>query len=310
MRAQWRRLNSNRIVILGGLVACAMMPASVQSQERNGTAPATSILLPNFRHFPSPAGDPIEPRFAIGLAVTNLFETRGPERPAFAVAPASGTEVQASAAIGGTIPLLQLVGGRVVVAAQAGVFARFRIERPSRDDLGQDWVVGVPIEVAWSRMSARIRIVHRSSHLGDEFTEATGARRIEMGGESIDGLFAYRVSGIRLYGGGGWIFHSNTDNTDVLVRRGRLDRFTVQAGADTEMRPFGDPRLSLVAGADWQSAERTAWRGTLGFAGALRVQMGTREARLAARYAGGNSALGQFFLTPEEVWTLELVLGL
>jgi hypothetical protein len=89
----------------------------------------------------------------------------------------------------------------------------------------------------------------------------------------------------------------------------RSDRFTLQAGADTELRPFADPRLSLVMGTDYQSAERTNWRGTFGVAGAMRVQVGTREARLSARYVGGASALGQFFLTPEEVWLLELVLG-
>jgi len=56
-------------------------------------------LAPGVRYFESPIADPIEPRFAIGLARTTLFSTRGPERPAWSKPDESG-EVQATAAIG------------------------------------------------------------------------------------------------------------------------------------------------------------------------------------------------------------------
>jgi hypothetical protein len=281
---------------------------------QNGTVETTrAVLLPDERVFASPVADPLEPRFAIGLVRTSLFETRGPERPLYRRSPGTAAEVQATAAIGTTIPLVRMAtragGPRILIAAQAAVFARFRVEHPSRDDLSQDWVVGVPIELAWTRTQARLRIVHRSAHLGDEFVESTGAQRIEMGGEAVEALLARRLGSLRLYGGGGWIFHSNTDNTEVLLRNERADRFSLQAGGDAILRPFANPHWSLAAGADWQSAQRSNWRSTFALAAALRAEAGSREVRLSARYAGGASTVGQFFLTSEQAWTLELQLG-
>lgn len=310
-----KRVRRGWLAVAGAaLLAFAPAPTVAQVGENGGDSAtprtvrrATFELLPNVRAFASPLADPGEPRFSIALGVTDLFETSGPERPAYTRPPSREPDVQAIAAIGGTIPLLR-VGPNVVVGAQAGVFARFRIQRPSRDDMGQDWIVGMPIEMAWTDVSARLRVVHRSSHLGDEFAAATGAQRIEVGGEAVEGLFAYRLGRVRVYGGGGWIFHSNTVDVDALDNIGRSDRFTMQAGGDVEL-PFVDPHVSMALGADWQSAERTNWRSTFTAVGALRLHVGTREMRLNARYTGGASALGQFFLTPEEVWSLELQLG-
>jgi Protein of unknown function (DUF1207) len=290
------------------LLMAVAIPAAAAAQNRE--RPPT--LLPGVRYFESPVADPIEPRFAIGLAYTNLFDRQGPERAPYTRPPGPGREVQAAAAIGTTIPLILLhqgENGGVVVSAVAGVYARFRIERPSRDAVGEDWTVGMPVEMSWGASMARFRIIHRSSHLGDELAQATGARRIEVGGEAVDALLARRLGALRVYGGAGWIFHSNTDNTAILRSRNQPDRFTVQAGADGEFHPFSNERLSIVAGADWQSAERTDWRSTFGLAGGLRLESGTREARLIARYVGGVSTIGQFFLTNEQAWSLELFFG-
>jgi hypothetical protein len=152
-----------------------------------------------------------------------------------------------------------------------------------------------------------VRIAHRSSHLGDEFSATTGARRIEFGGEAIDGLAAYRFPGIaRVYGGGGWIFHSNTSATRVLRDAGRSDRFTVQAGADGEWFPAGGP-LGVSAGVDWQAAERSKWAGGLAVAGGVSARANGRVARLMLRFYDGNAYLGEFFLTQERFWSIEVV---
>jgi len=297
--------------IAAGL-ALLVSPPAVRAQSNGENGVVRSVLLPAVRHFASPVADPFEPRFAIGLVRTNLFESVGPERPDYTTSPGTDAEVQATAAIGATFPIALIAGasGSVVIAVQAGVFARFRIQKPSRDDLGQDWVVGVPIEMAWNNASARIRIAHRSSHLGDEFSESTGAQRVEVGGETIDGLFALRFGAVRVYGGGGWVFHSNTDNTDILRDLDREDRFTLQAGGDAEFRPFTNRRLSIVAGADWQSNERTNWHSMFALAAAIRATAGSRDIRFTTRYSGGASALGQFFLTREQAWSVELAFGL
>lgn len=301
------------ICIAAGSALLALLPAAAMAQSgADNGSPAW--LFPGVHYFRSPLADPIAPRFAIALVHTSLFETRGPERPVYDRSPGTDAEIQAAAAIGVTLPVFHIIswpeGGGVVVGAQAAVFARFRIQRPSRDDLGQDWVVGMPIEVAWDESSVRLRFVHRSSHLGDEFAASTGGKRIEFGGESIDLLMAREYGAIRVYGGGGWILHSNTDDTAILRSEQRSDRYTLQAGGDAEWRPFDDPRISLLAGADWQSAQRTNWRSSFAFAAGLRARAGTGEVDLLVRYTDGASALGQFFLTTERAFGLEVVLGL
>lgn len=277
----------------------------------SGAAAQSVRFLPDVRLFEGPAADPFEPRLGIGLVSTNVLATQGPERDAF-TRPLDATEVQAAVAIGGTVPLLQLVDkpeGGIVVGAQAGVFGRFRISQPSRDDLGQDWIVAMPIEMRWRDFGARVRVTHRSAHLGDEFAAASGAHRIEFGGESVDALLAVSIAGAaRVYGGASRIFHSNTDNTNVMRRADRLDRYTVQAGADGVWTPWQDERWSVFAGVDYQSAERTRWAGAIAAAAGVRARSGTRGVRMTARYLDGKSPLGQFFLTPERYWSIELAI--
>jgi hypothetical protein len=267
-------------------------------------------LLPDRGLFAVPLADPLEPRMAIGLLTTDLLRAPGPERPPWTGV--SSREWQAAVSIGGTIPLLRLLDrpeGGIVVSAQAAVFARFRIELRSRDDLGQDWVVGMPIEAAWNRISARARIVHRSAHIGDEFSDSTGAKRIEFGGETIDLLTALRFGAVRVYGGGGWIFHSNTDDTPALRRENRADRFVAQAGFDASWPVWPSRGIGFVAGFDWQTAERTNWRAATGVAAGIEYRRGNRFARLTARGFDGTSRMGEFFLTNERSGGLEFELG-
>lgn len=294
---RWRRTGAASSVLF---LVTMFSPVALPAQ-------APDWLLPGIRYFMDPLADPFEPRLSIALVSTDILRTQGPERPTF-TRPTDTREVQAAVSIGATVPMFRVAqwsNGGIVIAAQAGVNARFRIERPSRDDFGQDWLVAMPIEIEWDDLSARIRLTHRSSHLGDEFSKSSGATRIEFGGESLDGLIATRMRGIRVYAGGGWIFHSNTDNTAVLMTADRPDRFFVQAGADFRWEPWRNELFDVVGGVDYQSAERTEWEETIGLALGVRLRAGNRGLRLGLRYLTGNSALGQFFLTPEEVFGLE-----
>ncbi len=272
-------------------------------------AQAPDWLLPRTRHFQHPLADPMAPRFAIGLVATDVLRTRGPERPSFVLPDSADAafDVQAAAAVGGTLPLFRLAewpGGGVIVAGEVAAFARFRIEYPSRDDLGTDWFVALPVEVRQDEWSGRIAITHRSSHLGDEFITLTDAERIEFGHESIELMAARAFGDARVYGGGAWIFRSNTAWEMRMRGLGDHDRFELQAGADGEWPIGGVGRA--YAGVDVQAAERTDWQTQVALVAGAGVSGNGRAIRLLARFHDGVSPMGEFFLTDERFVSLEL----
>ena len=273
-------------------------------------------FLPRVHYFEPLVADPMEPRMSLSLMQTNVFERAGEgrERPPFPFPDPEDArrDVNVGAGIGGSIPLLLLKEwpgkGGIVASAQLGVFARFRIEYPSRDDVGQDWFVGMPFEITYDRFTGRFRIMHRSSHLGDEFVQVTGAERIEFGGEYADFLAGYKLlPGVRVYGGGAWNFRSYTKHLPALLVRGLDDTFQLQAGVDAELFSGVEDRTGWTAGFDWQSADRTNWRSQFAFAGGFKARVRGQSTSLLARYYHGPSPMGEFFLTPETHWAIEWV---
>lgn len=290
-------------VLLAMVLAASAVCAAPGSAQR---------LLPEERYFRPPIADPYAARFSVGLLQTNVLETQGPERPPFTIPDPedASSDVVAAVGIGAIFPLIRLAQsprGGVMMYADARVFSRFRIEYESRDDMGQDWFVGGGFEIQRDAWSGRAAIIHRSSHLGDEFIEMTGAERIEFGSEQLDVTAAYDVAGIaRVYGGGSWIFRSYLGWEPRLVALGVRDRALFQVGADRVWRPRDGRPLALYAGLDVQTAERTEW--DTGIAAALGIGVQTRRSfRLMARFYDGRSTMGEFFLTPERYFTLELV---
>lgn len=296
--------------------AAATLPAQAQAQDtavapvQVATAQARQ-LLPVTRWLRTPVADPFAQRISVALQSTNLLATQGPERPAFVLEKpdAAAREVVAAIGLGVVFPLLQLSefeGGGVMLVADARVFARFRIEYQSRDDMGQDWFVGGGIEARDGLWSGRAAIIHRSSHIGDEFSESTGAERIEFGSEQLDLLTAYDLpAGGRVYAGGSWIFRSYLGWDANLRALGVRDRALVQVGADREWRPWSDPRLAAWAGIDVQAAERTEWDVGYSLAAGIGIGKG-RSLRVMFRFYDGPSTMGEFFLTPERYYALEL----
>ena len=276
-------------------------------------------FLPRIHYFQPLVADPLEPRMGIALIQTDVFERAGEgrERPEFSFPDPedAAKDVNAAAAIGGSIPLLQLADwpgkGGIVASAQLGVFSRFRIEYPSRDDVGQDWFVGMPFEVQYNKFSGRFRIMHRSSHIGDELVEVTGARRIEFGGEFADFLGAYEViDDTRVYGGGTWNFRSYTERLPALRARDMHDTFEVHAGIDRSWYGWSEGKTGVIGGVDWQSAQRTGWRSQFSVAGGFAAKVPNGQGtKVLLRYFHGPSSMGEFFMTTETFWGLEWVVN-
>ncbi|NLG63165.1 MAG: DUF1207 domain-containing protein [Candidatus Cloacimonetes bacterium] len=288
--------------VVAAILAC--LPAAAHAQ-------AGDWLLPRTRNFRHPIADPLAPRFGLGILTTDLLRARGPERGPFMLTDSvdAASDVQATAALGGTLPVALLGewnGGSAVLAVEAAAFARFRIEYPSRDDLGTDWFISLPVEIRHGDWAGRIAIMHRSSHLGDEFMIASGAERIEFGHEAIELTAARMLGNTRVYGGGAWVFRSNTAYEMRTRGLGEHDRAELEVGAEHVWR-FGAVGEAF-AGVDVQAAERTDWRASVALAGGAGLTYGGRSIRLVVRYHDGVSRLGEFFLTDERFLGLDLVI--
>src|SRR5690606_26088853 len=214
----WRARAARAGLVLGWAASALTWAGVARAQEvARGVG-----SFPRAHFFQAPVADPREPQNGAGLIVTDLFDSQAQERPPFSFPPWQDVvpDVQGAVAFSANVPVWGRgwpdgTGG-VVVSFQAGVQARFRIERPSRDMLGSDWMVAIPVEIAGPRASARIRLLHRSAHLGDELAATTGAMRIEYSHEALDALIAIPMAGGRVYGGGALIIRSITETEDVL----------------------------------------------------------------------------------------------
>ena len=290
------------------LPALGLSASGIRAQTPSGS------WLPDEAYFAVPHASLREPVFALRAMWSPVFRGRShpSERPPFDFPGEEGVanELQGEAALGGTFRLwrpAQWEDGGLTVGMQAGVFGRFRLEVSSSDLVASDWVVSLPIEAGWGLWSARVRLTHWSAHLGDEMIEKAGAARIDFTTETLDALVAYQAGRIRLYGGGAVVTRSSLENEGQLGPD-FSDNALIRLGADFDWLPWSDGDLGLDAGLDWQSADRTDWEGQLSVAFGLTAKNSDRSAQLRGVFHDGPSPMGQFFLTDERYWGIELIL--
>lgn len=82
------------------------------------------------------------------------------------------------------------------------VFSQFNLSASADDLINSDFVIGVPLAFKRGALSARLRLWHQSSHLGDELILHGGApARADLSMEVVDGVLAWERDGWRGYGG-------------------------------------------------------------------------------------------------------------
>lgn len=185
----------------------------------------------------------------------------------------------------------------IQLGISGAVFAQFDVGSPSYDLLNADYLIAVPLTFRVGWLSARARVYHQSSHLGDELLlRAHPPKRENLSFESFDGLLSADAGPIRVYGGGESFF--GRDSSD-------LPTFLIHSGV--ELRPraaarFGSIGLArLVAALDVKSVKDTAWRNGISGRAGFEVSrprdaaVNGRRWGLYAEYYAGPSPYGQFF---------------
>jgi hypothetical protein len=211
----------------------------------------------------------------------------------------AGTDTQnvAAVGVGDGIALVRFNGPRpgegLQLGLEAAVFSQFALDAPSDDILNADYVVGAPITYRYRSFSARARVYHQSSHLGDELLlrPETTIRRENLSFESAELILSQDLGPLRVYAGGEHLFNRRPSTLDELLGH---------AGAELRVGPARGARL--VAAVDLKGSEEHDWDPALSARLGLEIAWWRhadhppRLASVVAEYYEGPSPYGQFFL--------------
>jgi hypothetical protein len=215
-------------------VALAIVLALVGEPAKAQSFPAGDVFRPL-------VADPAEPRFFLSV----LSVERSNDRLTVG-------------SVGGGINfgLYRWPGERAGEGWQVGVLgsvtSQFDLDASSNDLINTDFRIGFPLSYRRGDFSARARIFHFSSHLGDEvILNGSVPQRIDLSYEAVDLVVAWERGGWRPYGGGVYLLRGNPDG---------LKKSGLQAGLDYA----GSVPLLLggrpVGGVDVKWFEETDWR--------------------------------------------------
>jgi hypothetical protein len=200
----------------------------------------------------------------------------------------------AAVSFGETIPLLRgtvFTDSQWEAGIQAGVFALFQLDTPSKDLLNADYFAALYGVWRYGPFSTLARFFHQSSHLGDELLLRTQLERVNLSYESVDLKLSYDLPwGFRVYAGGGYLFDQEPAS---------LKPWTVQGGVEVRSPwTLAGDRIRPVAAVDLHSHEENRWNVDLSVRGGLQfesVRVLERHLQLLVEYFYGNSPDGQFY---------------
>jgi hypothetical protein len=181
-------------------------------------------------------------------------------------------------------------GDGLQLSLDGALFAQFNMDAPSHDLINADYQVGIPLTYRRGLFSARLRVYHQSSHLGDEFLLRYRPDRVNLSYESVQALGAMNFGKWRVYAGGEYFFDRDP---------GTLRPAGAQAGIEYrgQTRRFMGPG-SFVAGLDLKSYQENAW----GTSGSLKAgyefglpDPGRRHLKIMLEGYKGFAPYGQFY---------------
>jgi hypothetical protein len=205
----------------------------------------------------------------------------------------------ASVSFGETIPFYRGNFGHSLaqweIGLQGGVFSDFNLGASSSDLVNTDFIGSVYSSVRFKQLSAFGRIYHQSSHLGDEFllrqVSDSTFERVNLSYEGADLRLSYDFPyGIRLYGGGGGLFHKEPSALKVWM---------AQYGVEFRSPWFIDHgSIRPVAAADFKNFQENNWGTDVSARAGIEfgnLQALGRKLQILIEYFNGHSPSGQFF---------------
>lgn len=203
-----------------------------------------------------------------------------------------------SVSFGETIPFYRSNFGQSTVqwetGLQAGVFSDFNLGAPSSDLLNTDFIVSVYSSMRAGQFSAFGRLYHQSSHLGDEFLLRkvnTKFERVNLSYEGVDLKLSYELPyGVRLYGGGGGLFHKEPSALKVWSAQYGIEFRSPWRIDFASMRP--------IVAADIKHYDENNWSTDVSARAGVEfenLKVLGRKLQILAEYYNGYTPSGQFY---------------
>jgi hypothetical protein len=233
--------------------------AQTVAQPRCGTgvhaAEATGVVFfPQDQLFCALLADPKEPRSFVSF-LRGRFRTLDD--------PSGDRTNIGSVGLGDSFGLIRWggpdTGDGLQLDVIGSVFAQFDVAAPSNDLINVDYIVGLPITFRLRGFSARVRIYHQSSHLGDEYLLRDQVERENLSFESFEVLVSQEVGPLRAYVGVERLFNRNPETlaADLMhggaeLRSGRAGPWQLVAAVDAKTTRQHDwsPAISARAGVE------------------------------------------------------------
>ena len=180
------------------------------------------------------------------------------------------------------------------LSISGAVLAQFNLSSSSSDLINADYIIGFPLGYRNGPWSARARLFHQSSHLGDEFLlqpqrPELRVTRMNLSFEAIEMLGAWEWEGFQFTAGPSYIIHTDSD----------LKPVSVQAGIDYQDRkPFFKPSMRLFASVLCHAWEETDWNTDYSIKAGVNIRSPYAEKRgiqIFGEYYYGNLPFGQFY---------------
>lgn len=174
------------------------------------------------------------------------------------------------------------------------------LDTSSWDLVSTDYRFGVALTFRKNDLSGVARVLHHSSHVGDEYLLNNPVQRNNFSFEAVDFILSYDLKEwLRVYGGPGYMFSPDPDD---------LDPAYVQYGAEYySPHTYFSGRVRPVAAVDIQNWEMYDWGGHISLRAGVQLESRNtllNRINILVGYYNGKSHHGQFLQESDEYYHL------
>ncbi len=191
-------------------------------------------------------------------------------------------------------------GHHIQLNVEGAVFGYFDMDSDSTDLLNIDFQVGFPVVYKYDLFTSRFRIMHRSSHIGDDYLYRDPPRvwnipNYQVDDNFVDWFFSYGPPWLRVYAGGTYKFDVSPSRAPWEIDYG------------IEYKPWHERAIHPVFGIHIKHQEEFGWAANQRFLGGVEIQdwpFRNRVTRILGEYYNGKSLQWSFYRDDGEYYGL------